>query len=296
MPKRSNEFQKLVTLINGCLHDSGKVVESALLVDKTNGAKREVDILISSEIADYSVNISVEVRDRARKADITWVEEMHAKHEHLPTDKLVLVSRRGFTKPALGKADFYGIEAITFEETLETDWELATRMTSTGVFTVTTINYKCSAVCDHLDGKKVFSPARRSTKVFLPYRETPTDFDQMVQYFLFEPQIKNILYKQLENTSERTFWFDYTPQPGTYVLDSDQTKMALLKFRFEIKVEHTDTPIKFASGRYGKREVVIGASSDSDTQLYYAMVRKEGDRVEGLLCDKAGLRKLISEP
>ncbi len=71
--------------------------------------------------------------------------------------------------------------------------------------------------------------------------------------------------------------------------------MALLKFRFEIEVEHTDTPIKFASGRYGKREVAIGASSDPDTQLYYAMVRKEGDRVEGLLFDKRGLRKLIPE-
>lgn len=234
MPKRSNQFQRLVTLINGCLHESGKVVESALLAEKTSGAEREVDVLISIEIADYTVNISFEVRDRARKADISWIEEMHAKHEHLPTDKLVLVSRSGFTRPALDKAGFYGMEAITFEEAFETDWELATRMTSTGVFTVTTINYKCSAVCDHPDGKKTFSPAKRSTTVFLPYRETPTDFDQMVQYFLFEPRIKKILYEQLENTSERTFWFEYAPQPGTYVLDSDQTKMELLNFRFEI--------------------------------------------------------------
>ena len=71
MPKRSTEFQGFVALINGCLRESGKVEESALLVDKTSGEKREVDVLISSEIADYPVNISVEVRDRARKADIT---------------------------------------------------------------------------------------------------------------------------------------------------------------------------------------------------------------------------------
>ena len=93
MPIRSNEFQRLVTLINGCLHDSGKVVESALLVDKTSGAEREVDVLISSEIADYPINISVEAKDSSRKADITWVEEMHAKHLHLSTDKLVLGRR-----------------------------------------------------------------------------------------------------------------------------------------------------------------------------------------------------------
>jgi hypothetical protein len=176
MPKRSTDFQMLVTLINGCLRDSGKVEESALLVDKTSGEKREVDVLITSDIADYPVNISVEVRDRARKADITWVEEMHAKHSHLPTDKLVLVSRRGFSKRALDKAKFYGIEAITFEEALETDWDLATRMTSSGVMTVTTINYRCSAVCDHPGGKKVFSTAKRSTKVYLPISRNPHRF------------------------------------------------------------------------------------------------------------------------
>jgi hypothetical protein len=87
---------------------------------------------------------------------------------------------------------------------------------------------------------------------------------------------------------------DYTPQPGTYVLDSDGTKMALRKFSFEIEVEHTDTPINFASGRYGKREIAIVSSSEPGTKLYYALVRKEGDQVEGLLFDKTGLRKLIA--
>ena len=45
-----------------------------------------------------------------------------------------------------------------------------------------------------------------------------------------------------------------------------------------------------------KREVAIGTSSDPGIQLYYALVRKEGDRVEGLLFDKTGLRKLTSTP
>lgn len=295
MPKRTNEFQRLVTLINGCVRNAGKVTESAFLVDRTSDAQREVDILISSEIADYPVNISVEVRDRARKADVAWVEEMYAKHSHLPTDKLVLVSRRGFSKAARGKARFYGIEAITFEEALATDWDLATRMTSSGVFIITTLSYRCSAVCDHRGAKRVFAPAKKSTTVFLPYREAPTDFDQMAQFFLSEPRIKNILHDRLDSTSERVFTMDYTPQSGTYVLDADGTKMTLLKFAIEIEVEQKDTPINFLAGRYGNREVVIGHSMEPGTQLYYALVRKENGRVEGLLSDEAGLRRLIPD-
>lgn len=295
MPKRSNDFQKLVALINGCLHDSRKVEESALLRDKTSGAEREVDILVSSEIADVSVNMSIEVRDRARKADVIWVEQMYAKHSHLSTDKLVLVSRSGFTKRALDKAAFYGIEAIALQEAFETDWELAAQMTASGVLNITTIDYRCSAVCDHPDGKRPFSPANRNTTVFLPNRDTPTDFDQMAKFFLFDRRFKKLLYKQLDSTSERTFSFDYTPQPGTYVLDADGTEMALLSFRLEIEVDHIYTPIRFATGRYGRREVATGTSSDPDTRLYFAMVRKEENGVEGLLLDKLGLRKIIPE-
>lgn len=294
MPKRSNEFQKLIALINGCLRGTGRVQESALLIDKTNGQEREVDILISSKIAEYPVNISVEVTARTRKADSTWVEEMHAKHMHLPTDKLVLVSRSGFYDPAVEKAKFLGIETITFEEAMETDWDLATRMTASSVLTITTINYKCTAVCGHSDGRKVFSPAARSTTVFLPYQETPTDFDKMAQFFLFEPRIREILIEQLENSDERTFTFIYTPQPGTYVLAQDRTKMALEKLSIELAVEHTRTPISFSTGRYGRHEVGFGVSSDPTAQLYFVLVRKEGGGVEGLLLDKNGISALTA--
>jgi hypothetical protein len=116
MPRRSNEFQKLVALIHGCLGDSGKVTESALLVDRATGEKRGVDVLI--EISGFL--ISVEVRDRTRKAGIAWVEEMHAKHSDLATDKLVLVSRNGYYRTALDKARFHGIETMTFADALWT--------------------------------------------------------------------------------------------------------------------------------------------------------------------------------
>src|SRR5215208_1542277 len=109
MPKRSNRFQRLVVLLNTCLAADTKVIESALVLDKVTGEEREVDIWISPSAAGHTVNIAIEVIGRSRKASVGWVEEMHSKHATLPTDKLILVSERGFTKQALVKAAFHCI-------------------------------------------------------------------------------------------------------------------------------------------------------------------------------------------
>jgi len=292
MPKRSNPFQKLVALINGCMGAAGRLEESALLIDKVSGEEREVDILILSKVGDYPVNISIEVIDRARKADVSWVEAMHAKHAHLPTNKLILVSRQGFTKPALEKAQFYGIEAFSFDEALDTDWDLAIRLSSSGFFSITKLHYKCSAVCAHPEGQRTFSSVKRSTHVYLPYRDMPTDFDKMAEFFLFEPRIEKLLHEQIMKGTERSFILNYTPQPGTYVLDGDGTRMPLVKVSFGIEVEHTTTPVNFAIGRYGKREIVTGTSSNTEGDLHFVLIRKEDGPDEGLLMDGKGVRKL----
>jgi len=116
MPKRSNEFQKLVYIIKNHAAAGAIVTESKLLRDNTTGAEREVDICIESSIAGHPIIISIECRDHARPADVKWVEEMKAKHERLPTKTLVLISRSGFSKEAKEVSKIYGIEILSMEE------------------------------------------------------------------------------------------------------------------------------------------------------------------------------------
>lgn len=113
MPSRTNTFQKVIYLLQQHLAGSATVSESEFLIDRSNGERREVDVCIRSSIAETQVLICLECRDRQRKADVTWVEEMHGKHLTLPTDHLVLVSNSGFTPSAISKADAYGIETVT---------------------------------------------------------------------------------------------------------------------------------------------------------------------------------------
>jgi len=296
MPQRSNAFQKLVFLINGSLQESGEVVESALLTDKVTGEKREVDILLSSSVATYPIFIGLEVIDRNRKAGVQWVEQMHSKHLTLPTDKLILVSRSGFYEPALTKARFYGIETITLEEALETDWDLAIRMLTDGFFEIFTYNYKCSATCMHPDGEKVFESAPLRTTVYLPYRETPTDFENMVLFFLNEPRVKESLHEHAEKTGEKGFAFRYTPQTGTYIIDEVQTKMELIKFEVELEMLQKTTPVKFSVGRYRDKAVVFGTASDSKQELCFALLKNsnENQKLEGLLYNDKQITRLTA--
>jgi hypothetical protein len=113
MPKRTNNFQKLVFLVKKHAADGATVTESKFLRDNITGTDREVDICIESTVAGHSVTVSIECRDHSRKASVQWVEEMKSKHERLSTNALVLISSSGFSKEAIAVAQTYGIETIT---------------------------------------------------------------------------------------------------------------------------------------------------------------------------------------
>lgn len=121
MPKRSNEFQKLVFLLKKQLAGGATVTESKMLKDLVTGGDREVDVCVETVLTSHPVMVSIECIDRNRAADVNWVEEMKAKHERLPTNVLVLISRKRFSSEAIKVAKTYNIQTLTFDETTEQD-------------------------------------------------------------------------------------------------------------------------------------------------------------------------------
>ncbi len=123
MPQRTNEFQKLVFLIEQAAARAGaRVTESALVVDKITGATREVDVLIQFFEGPHAVTVAVECTSGERPATVEWVEQMFQKHSTLPTDKLVLVARAGFTDSARTKATWLGIDHTDLRGAEGLDW------------------------------------------------------------------------------------------------------------------------------------------------------------------------------
>jgi hypothetical protein len=86
------------------------------------GQQREVDVLIRSQVGDHNILVAIECREHKRQATVEWVEQMVMKHATLPTSKLILVSRHGFSAAALSKARLLGVDAFALEEAEASDW------------------------------------------------------------------------------------------------------------------------------------------------------------------------------
>lgn len=116
MPKRSNDFQRLIYLIRVNLAEGAVVTESRLMQDRLTGKFREVDVVVEGKVGGQKVIVSVECRDQRRLTDVTWVDEMKAKHDRLDTHALILASRSGFTPEAREVAKKFGISVVTLDD------------------------------------------------------------------------------------------------------------------------------------------------------------------------------------
>ena len=120
MPKRSNDFQRLITAIERQLAPLGAVVtESKLIKERDSATEREIDIGIESTLGQHAVLIAIECRDHKRPADILWIDQLIGKYRDLPVEKIVAVSRSGFTKSATRKAKEVNISTATLEEAID---------------------------------------------------------------------------------------------------------------------------------------------------------------------------------
>ena len=123
MPKRTNDFQQLIHLIYSQMLPVGATVhESALLQERGSVAEREVDILIEYTLGGIQLRLAIECRDRSRRQDVEWIDGLIGKFRDLPVDKIVAVTKSGFSTTAIEKARANNIEIRTLEEALNTDW------------------------------------------------------------------------------------------------------------------------------------------------------------------------------
>ncbi len=60
--------------------EGAAVTESEMVKDPHTGQLREVDVTVRHEVAGYPVLICIECRDRGRKADVQWIDELAGKY------------------------------------------------------------------------------------------------------------------------------------------------------------------------------------------------------------------------
>ncbi len=122
MPKRTNNFQRLVHLLQHQLTESGAVVtESKELADRVDGRLVELDVVVEIVLGGYPLSLGIEARGGRRKVERNGAFAVIGKYRRV-VDKTVIVARGGFTRGALKLCREHGVEAITFTEAVATDW------------------------------------------------------------------------------------------------------------------------------------------------------------------------------
>jgi len=119
MPKRSNEFQRLVALLTMVKSDGAIIHESVEIETLDGGKEREIDVVAVGAVAGHRTVVAIEARDTKRKQDVLWVEQAKTKFERLGANVKILAWSSGFTAEALGSATKFGIKTITPGEVTE---------------------------------------------------------------------------------------------------------------------------------------------------------------------------------
>lgn len=124
MTKQTNEFQQLVLIIQRILAPKGAFIKESAEVGPD---KREIDVLIQANIGLYKIKVAVEAKDESRPMSIDRMEGYVAKYRpdgELGVNKVVIVSRRGFSKKARKLGERVGFELLTLDEAKDTEyWE-----------------------------------------------------------------------------------------------------------------------------------------------------------------------------
>lgn len=284
MPKRTNEFQHLIVLIELLLTNTkAEVTESKELMDNILGKPREVDVVIEYNDGVHKHVTSVECTgtSTSRAATVTWVEQMIGKHTSLPTNKLVLVSQSGFTSSAQRKADHLHIDAMTIQQAEEFDWEpVITNIDQVGVE---------SFLLPYL------------TKIRLIFRgDPPEDLDissldlmnstlydsegnavdkpcGLVKKWISDPAFIDRLNEIAFDDADTVLSFKRILHEGCYLIDGESNTRPIIAIEVEARCRKEISKVPMKQGSFGDAQISHGTGSSFGHSIQVVMAQKQDD-------------------
>lgn len=119
MGKKSKKLGDILEDVVALIHeDPGLKIEKRVRVPQILGSnKREIDVLISSEVAGYPVKIAIECKNEKTKVSINEASDFIVKLEDVGIgySNAIMVSINGFSSVAQEKLDQKGIKTFVLE-------------------------------------------------------------------------------------------------------------------------------------------------------------------------------------
>lgn len=292
MPKRTNQFQKLVFTIQTSLSDNGEVTESKMLKEVLTGIEREVDIVIEDNISGVDVIVSIEANYRGKRVDVTYVEQLAKKHETLPTNKLVIVSNKGLSKNAEIKARSLNIDTISFDEANKTDWTFyleTLQNVSIGLFEFKILE-------GHLDYKMKIGGSKElklweNVFIYLDEGKKPTLFLDYILSRLNHDIGKEVMrqwIKKPKSKKKNKFKFNVTIEFNTEpIVEMEKTKYLAKRMNLEVAARVISTKLEMQNKKYLSSNVAYGFAKN----IFVENESRQDDVIVAITQDEKGKLK-----
>lgn len=116
MPRKGRDLERLVSILEKTLSKYQIKIKSPDYIEGINsGSNREIDISLRGKIGSANVLIILECRDRKKKQQVAWIEQIASKKEDVEAHKAIAVTSTGFSKGAVNTALRHNIELRTME-------------------------------------------------------------------------------------------------------------------------------------------------------------------------------------
>lgn len=270
MPKRSNQFQRLVVLLHERLDKNWTVIESEMLINTLTGDEREVDIVCRSKLGAHEVIVSIECTDTKRPASSTWVESMRSKHEFLPTSKLILWSGNGFYKPAIEIAKKCGIETVSPQNEISEEWAKIANIFKKG--SIKLIQPVLSHFFDYTnnEGKKCRLDADTNYPIRIKDLDITIHVSDVQEFILENQELRSVL---LDHATEdkQDFWVKFEPGSKWEVQREDGEWFVPFRIGFGIKANTQLANVVSKSIKYGDAIYTLssGRSQKGPIELFF---------------------------
>ena len=263
MPQRSNQFQRLATVIHSRLSKGWEVTESRMLRDLHTGDKREVDVVAYATVMGHELYLCAECRDHARPADVTWIESMAKKHECLATSKLVLWSRSGFTKSAIRKARLLKMDVVSAKDVEKVDWAKTARNLVGGHVRLVSPTFlpfldvkKPDGTLDRLEGAKNFQWFKKNTG------ELAGTMQAVIQQLLTNEAIRTTMLDHAP-VGSGDFWAQACPPAGEewFTRNEEGKDLTVTRVGIGIRTATESLPLDVASASHEGKVITLATAT-----------------------------------
>lgn len=286
MAKKGAALEQLVALIQETLKDSpNAMVQTNVKLEDNIGVRREIDVLVSTQVQEFPIQIAFECKDYSNKAvDVQVVDALVGKYKYLPQiHRKIIVSTSGFTSSALSKAKQEGVELCPLESiSLETIFQNTEIYYPKPIFQFDNLILNID-ISDNSKDNTIFDS-------FFCYRTSDDsifdlELDIAEKIFSLEFQMK--LVKQYMNNGRKPFVVSATHMfsSSVYIKSADGRKFNVTGARFTIHVD-----FKIVKGEAIKQQKIIQGKdvyitentfNNSDSP-FSAVVIESGDKYKAV--------------